>query len=72
MLSVSPIGSSPLQPPRSDVIHPAVVTFSIPNRIEPSATVAPPPPPAAGRRLSVSPIGSSPLQLDIGDECLDV
>ena len=36
--------------------------FSIPNRIEPSATPTRNPPPETPESLSVSPIGSSPLQ----------
>mgnify|MGYP000055861539 CR=1 FL=1 len=63
-LSVSPIGSSPLQLERVGErgAWPARCTFSIPNRIEPSATRLPGHPVAEGPRLSVSPIGSSPLQ----------
>ena len=38
-LSVSPIGSSPLQLPSSRANATAPLTFSIPNRIEPSATL---------------------------------
>ena len=62
-LSVSPIGSSPLQPVQQSEPGFRGVTFSIPNRIEPSATdrgslIQP-----MSEILSVSPIGSSPLQL---------
>ena len=61
-LSVSPIGSSPLQPLAGVGFLTYRFAFSIPNRIEPSATawllrVTTPDLP-----LSVSPIGSSPLQ----------
>ena len=38
-LSVSPIGSSPLQPIKEAETHLLCLTFSIPNRIEPSATL---------------------------------
>ena len=94
-LSVSPIGSSPLQPnrhplsiqcqrlvfqyPQSDralcnqvgtkVYVRQVPTFSIPNRIEPSATTAQSSPQRTGGALSVSPIGSSPLQPHRGCGC---
>ena len=37
-LSVSPIGSSPLQPTFPPALVEPCITFSIPNRIEPSAT----------------------------------
>ena len=41
-LSVSPIGSSPLQPPLAICMTSVTRSFSIPNRIEPSATVLKP------------------------------
>ena len=64
-LSVSPIGSSPLQQLAAGDPIIAIHTFSIPNRIEPSATLPSPVGWTTILRLSVSPIGSSPLQLVI-------
>ena len=62
VLSVSPIGSSPLQPISGGISTRKSLTFSIPNRIEPSATLEVPGVRPLVPKLSVSPIGSSPLQ----------
>ena len=61
-LSVSPIGSSPLQRFGPWETRVTTQTFSIPNRIEPSATFDKEPDKDDFEKLSVSPIGSSPLQ----------
>ena len=61
-LSVSPIGSSPLQLILARMARMRSVAFSIPNRIEPSATTVLTPASYNLKSLSVSPIGSSPLQ----------
>ena len=61
-LSVSPIGSSPLQLTTPLPSIATMISFSIPNRIEPSATPVRPVRQPDEHALSVSPIGSSPLQ----------
>ena len=68
ILSVSPIGSSPLQHQDLACRLCRPETFSIPNRIEPSATLLDFSPHHTPDSLSVSPIGSSPLQLSQAPE----